>query len=82
MSSSPQGSTHHRYPFIANHRYLVIATAVVIAVGAAVGLWVMTHYLQTQLFVARMMNDFKASNAPAGTLTIVLGLAARTGAPR
>jgi len=58
--------------FIAKHRYLSIAAAIIVVVGAAVGLWVMTHYLQTQLFVARMMNDFKGSNAPAGTLTTEL----------
>lgn len=72
MSSSPQASTHPRHSFIARHRYLTIAAAIVVAVGLAVGVWVMTHYLQTQLFVARMMNDMKSADAPAGELTTEL----------
>ena len=72
--SSPQDSTHpdHRPSFIARHRYLSIAAAIVVVVGAAVGLWVATHYLQTQLLGARILNDIKSADAPAGTLTTEL----------
>jgi alcohol dehydrogenase (cytochrome c) len=58
--------------FIARHRFLSIAFAVIIVVGAAVAVWVATHFLQTQLFAGRILNDIKARNAPAGTLTTEL----------
>ncbi len=54
------------------HRFLVIGAGVVIAGAAIVGGWVATHYIQSELLMAQVLNDLKSASAPAGTLTTEL----------
>jgi alcohol dehydrogenase (cytochrome c) len=68
------------------HRFL-IGAGIVVAVAAVVGgVVVYTHYLQTELLGAMVLNDLKSAGAPAGTLTTELNpdwkeTAAASGAP-
>jgi PQQ-dependent dehydrogenase (methanol/ethanol family) len=54
------------------NRILVGVGAAVVAVGVVGGAWVATHYMQTELLGAMVLNDMKSANAPAGTLTTEL----------
>ncbi len=61
---------------------ILVTTGAVIVVGAvAAGTWIYTHYLQTELLGAMVLNDLKSANAPAGTLTTELNPAWKETAP-